>query len=265
MDPSNQFVPIAHIYDNVPQGALAPPSLQNKEDLYNQLIRKSNEYDNIPPTVSSSEITKSSTLSQIGFGKDAWAHYFGDVGVEPLLPADIQTILQRPCPFWPDKKVEDTHILMLIPQTVDGKPLSLKILGELIQQPKHGNETKFQYIRAGEYNPDMPAEASHWVLMTKDVIPGSRAQSYVVQQHLVEKARKYQVPKILEATTCILMEHVMNRKHLCSDNPWTYTRCQEGFNNKSQLAVGGFSDSGLLIDDSGLDCASIGVVGLLKL
>ncbi|MGR3973069.1 MAG: hypothetical protein QRY72_00590 [Candidatus Rhabdochlamydia sp.] len=34
------------------------------------------------------------------------------------LPPNIGSILQSPCPFWSDKRVEETHILCLIPQGV---------------------------------------------------------------------------------------------------------------------------------------------------
>ena len=89
-----------------------------------------------------------------------------------------------------------------------------------------------------------PADQSHWVLMTTDVIPTSRNKSYAQQQQLVRKYAHYQVPQTLEAATCILMEHVKEAKHLYSDDPWTYTRCQEQTAG-SQNAVGGFGPSGL--------------------
>ncbi|MGZ6330812.1 MAG: SH3 domain-containing protein, partial [Parachlamydiaceae bacterium] len=51
-------------------------------------------------------------ISSIAFGKAKWATYFGDIGEEPPLPNNIQTILSSPCPFWPNKKVEETHLLV---------------------------------------------------------------------------------------------------------------------------------------------------------
>ena len=38
------------------------------------------------------------------FGKAEWKKYFGDVGKEPPLPANINQILNSPCPIWPEKK-----------------------------------------------------------------------------------------------------------------------------------------------------------------
>ena len=51
----------------------------------------------------------------------------------------------------------------------------------------------------------------------------------------------YQVPTLIEATVCILMEHVRSGTRLFSDSPSTYTRCEEQFSSGIyQLVVGGF-------------------------
>ena len=78
------------------------------------------------------------TIPSIAFGAAAWKKHFGDVGVEPPLPQDIHQILSASCPFWPSKKVHETHLLVLVPQTVGGKPLTLKTLGELVKKPLAG-------------------------------------------------------------------------------------------------------------------------------
>ena len=72
----------------------------------------------------------------IAFGKDLWATHLGDIGIEPPLPPNIKEILNAPCPFFPGKKVEETHLLVLIPKTVNGKPLTMQTLGELVQKPR---------------------------------------------------------------------------------------------------------------------------------
>ena len=68
---------------------------------------------------------------------------------------------------------------------------------------------------------------------------------------MVDLARRsnqaYEVPKILEAATCILMEHVVTGQRLYNDSPWTFIRCQENIDSL-QLAAGGFADAGLPLD-----------------
>ncbi|MBS0649503.1 MAG: U-box domain-containing protein [Verrucomicrobia bacterium] len=193
------------------------------------------------------------TVPSMAFGKAKWEQYFGDIGVEPPLPPDIEQILNSPCPFWPGKKVRETHLLTLIPQTVNGQPLKLESLGELVQKPKQGHPTKYQYFNLGVYT-DPPAPAAHWALLSRDVLPGSRSKAYADQQALVASFAQntrtpYQVPTILDAAVSIFMEHVQSGARLYGDSPWTYTRCQEKYDANWQLVVGGFAPGGL----SGVD------------
>ena len=190
-------------------------------------------------------------LPACAFGKVKWATHFGDIGVEPPLPSNINQILQGPCPIWPGKTVQESHILVLIPTTVNGCPFTLKSLGELIQSPRTGPATKYRTFYPGQYQ-DAPVSQSYWTLITRDVIKGSRSQRYTTQkQQVATLAQKtgisYGVPNLLEATTAILMHHVSTGQRLYTDSPWTYTRCQEMYNAQWQMVVGGFSSGGLRI------------------
>ncbi|MBS0615428.1 MAG: hypothetical protein JSR58_02620 [Verrucomicrobia bacterium] len=214
---------------------------------------------------------KDSFCSSIAFGKAKWEKYFGDVGVEPPLPADIEAILQSPCPFWgkEGKKVGETHLLVLIPQTLNGKPLTLQNLHKLFKNPKQGFSVGYHGFYPGNYNADTITIASHWVLMTRDVIPGSRNKSYSYQEKLVSQAPSYKVPKVLDATICIFTEYVRTGSRLYSD--MTYTRNQEMWNKDWHLVIGDFSEYGLNVNINGdnvcgfWDCDIVGIAGLRKL
>jgi len=208
---------------------------------------------------------KPPALPSIAFGKEMWKKYLGDIGAEPPLPPDINAILKGPCPIWPDKKVEETHVLVLIPQTVNGKPLTLTSLEELVQRPRQREAIKYAYLNLGQYT-DPPAPPAHWVLMSKDVLPGSRSKSYRDQQTLVNSYRQkapYEVPSVLDATVCIFMEYFRSGTYLYGQNPWTFTRCQEEYNADQLLAVGGFAPRGLNVCYS-LDRDIDGVAALRK-
>ncbi len=202
-------------------------------------------------------------IPTIAFGKAEWAKYFGDIGVEPPLPPNIQTILQSSCPYWPDKKVEETHLLVLIPQTINGKSLTLKMIGELIQKPLQGTPTKYIDFYLGQYT-DPPAPPSHWALLTRDVIEGSRNKNYDQQQVLIKAKAPYEVPTILDATVAILTEHVRTGNRLYYDSPYIYTRCQEKYDKDWQLVFGCFGAAGLHVSSYCYDCDGIGVGGLRK-
>ena len=206
-------------------------------------------------------------LKEIAFGKKQWQTYFGDVGEEPPLPKGIWEILKSPCPFFSGKKVKDTHGLVLIPETVDGKPLNLTALGKLVKAPKEGHATKYRYMWdeiVNDKNINQATAKSHWALMTNDVVPGTRNKSYADQQTLIAEMAKqtYEVPPLLDAAICIFMHHTGSGKRLFVDESWTYTRCQENIQNY-QLAVGGFSLAGLLVSDR-FDTGPIGAAALRK-
>jgi len=201
---------------------------------------------------------KTTPLPAIAFGKDKWATYFGDIGQEPPLPSDIHQILNSPCPFWQGKKVEETHLLVLIPKKVNGQLLTLANLAQGIQKPKQGNATKFNSWSPGG-NENLSIANSYWVLMTRDVLEGTRNKSYADQTQIVSGFRQktgidYQPPKLLEAAVCILMEHASKGTRLYSDSPWTFTRCQEKYENHDwQMVIGGFAVAGLVVSNGRYD------------
>jgi hypothetical protein len=197
------------------------------------------------------------------FGPKEWFIHFGKhLSNVPRLPPDIAEILSSPCPFWSSKKVHETHLLVLVPETVGGQSLTLKTLGELVKKPLTGSVTKYEYFFLGEYtNPVAPY--SHWVVMTRDVIEGSRNKSYPDQQTLLSQQGLgvYAVPTILDATVCIFMEYVWSGTQLYSDSPWTWTRCQEKYDANWQLGVGGFAPDGLRVSRRGSNDEDCGVAG----
>jgi len=202
------------------------------------------------------------------FGGEDWNIYFGDIGVEPSLPSNIEQTLNTKCIFWPEKQVKETHLLVLVPQTVDGKPFCLNSLGELIKSPKTGHKTQYRY-----YNNAVKKElgtqsiASHWVLMTRGVIPNSRNKEYEDQKSLVvsyaqKRGGPYLIPKALDVTTAILMHYIETEERLYPDS---YTGCQEKVvKGKYPVVVGSFGVSGLALYLNGghdFDYDGVGVCG----
>jgi hypothetical protein len=137
-------------------------------------------------------------------------------------------------------------------------------LGELVKKPITGNATKCDYFSIGEFS-DSPAPPSHWIVMTRDVIEGSRNQCYQDQQTLLIRNGRsaYEVPTLLDATVCIFIEYIRTATRLYSNSPYTYTSCQEKHDGCWQLAVGGFGPDGLSVDYVGLN--EDGVGGIRKL
>ena len=194
-------------------------------------------------------------IPDIAFGKTDWEEYFGDIGVEPPLPVNIEEILNEPCSFWPNKKVKETHLLVLIPNTVNGKPFTMDYLGELIQKPKSGHSTKYRVY--SDYAKEALGDQSylsHWVLMTRDIIPGSRNEKYskccdLIANHSNKTGLPYELPHLLEVTASILMHYVKTVGRLYSDKPLTYTYSQDVDKYNHSLCVGDFRPGGLYVCD----------------
>ncbi len=208
------------------------------------------------------------------FGEREWIVLCGAVAPAPPLPLDIENIWQNPCPFSPGKKIRETHMLVYIPTTVgyslNSQRLTLNSLGVLARQYFPRTEAGYKYIWsaiAAELG-DKPLAKSSWVLMTKDVLPGSRSLSYADQRARLfglagRMSATYAVPGALEAAVCILAQYISSQTRLFSDSPLTYTRCHEdvqGF----QVVVGGFAPEGLRVRDSYDDRLAIGVAAVRK-
>ena len=203
------------------------------------------------------------------FGKKDWEKYFGDIGVEPPIPENIEEILNEPCSFWPDKKVKETHLLVLIPNTVNGEPFTMNYLRKLIHKPKSGNSTKYAYY--SDYAKEAVGDKSypsHWVLMTKDIIPDSIYKDYsscceLITDHSKKTGLPYELPHLLEATASILMHYVKIGERLYKDDPWICTFSKDFDKDNDSLVVGGFAPAGLNISRYSL-VFSLGVAGCRK-
>ena len=184
-----------------------------------------------------------------------WEVVFGEVGDVPSLPSDIEQILNSDCPYFEGKKIKETHLLTLIPKTVNKKPLTLRSLGNL------RGTTKYDVLNV-EKHADTPVKKPYWVLVTKDVIPSSRNKNFKEQQSLV--AINYSIPKAIEVAVTILLHQAKTGESLYSDNPLTYTLCEEKV-GAYQICVGSMGKAGLRIfyfDNSTQE--SVGIASLRK-
>lgn len=203
------------------------------------------------------------------FGERDWMRFCKKVDPAPPIPLDFYDIWYGPCPIYPEKKISETHMLVYIPATVDGKPFTLKKLGEITKNFFPKIDKGYRHISSDVVHilGDKSIK-SCWVLMTKDVLPGSRNKSYTEQQKIVASLAKislrYEVPDTLEAATCILAQYFFDSKTcLFSEEPWTHTRCKDEVQSH-RIVVGGFSPLGLYIRTPPFDSGEYGVAALFK-
>ena len=76
----------------------------------------------------------------------------------------------------------------------------------------------------GEYI-DRPTPKSHWALLTRTVIEGSRNERYEEEQAVLDSYSQktkipYEAPTVLDATVCNFIEYVRFGTWLYGDDPW---------------------------------------------
>lgn len=188
-----------------------------------------------------------SSLPPTAFGRTMWKQHLKiEVGKEPELPMDIFQILKGPCPFTPGKTVEETHILVLVPEKLGTEPLTLRSLERLVRVKKDQMSIYHNFPeQIKDMLGDRPASRARWVLMTKAEMPNTRNKSYSDQLQLLPK--EYEAPSLLDVTTLVVMEFFRTGTRLYGDK--SYTRCLEQ-NGQNQITIGGFSPKGLGVGSS---------------
>ncbi|WP_194847716.1 hypothetical protein [Candidatus Neptunochlamydia vexilliferae] len=215
---------------------------------------------------SSSSSSSAPRLPKEALGKAIWQKHFNHIqGTQAPLPSNIEAILNAPTPFKVEGysgKVRDTHILVWIPEVVDGVDVSLDGLNTLFKYRSYSDAVK------KEIGGQKLGKAT-WVLISKNVLEGSRSKSYDQQKKIMSAyaSQGYTLPKALEVTAALLIHEKETKKRLLTDDPWTYTRCQESVNNNQwPVAIGGFAAGGLSVRYySWIDNQRSGVVGARKL
>jgi hypothetical protein len=156
----------------------------------------------------------SMAIDSFVFDGDKWRKYYGEVGEEPPIPKNLLDLYGQDCKLWKChqerrqyfhgygcnlwkcQKVYDTHLLTLIPATVNGTPLTLDSFKKLIQHPKEGgHSTK---IRVDDDCDRQPAGPSHWALIAREVVATTRYKSWADQEILLaERAETLGIPYTL--------------------------------------------------------------------
>ena len=150
------------------------------------------------------------------------------------------------------------------------KGLTFNKLVKLAQSPKQGNAAKFDYIfdRISEDLGDISVDKTYRVVITNNVLQGSRNRSIADQQDLVD-ILGCKMPEMLTVATLVILTHISSPAvpsliRLYNDNPMTFTRCSELIAGRN-LVVVGLAPAGFCINSFYFDhVAYTGVVVLQK-
>ena len=186
-------------------------------------------------------------LPEQALGAEAWAH-LGNVGEEPPLPEGIHDILAEVCPAALGlesfgQTIGETHILVLIPKTLDGQPLTLGRFKTLLDQ-RDGPKITCWYPGGNE---NKAATASYWALISKDCIQNSKNKTYAQQKQIVERlGANYRLPKMTEMAYGLYLQQKIHGGNLYGSH---WTRCEEQHSEGYPMAVRGCGCGGGVCDD----------------
>jgi hypothetical protein len=193
-------------------------------------------------------------------GAEAWRKQGIDVGVEPPLPSTItEELLTSECPLHPGGKIKDTHLLVLVPKTVNGEPYTTLKLDELCATRKgSGDALICDGLKSWKEQPwaSQQQVESEWVLIPKsDPDPRKVASERhfrskrIAQQDEVHKLYpEYREVKTVELMTAVLLNDLVNGDPRMLDG-WNSLRCVEPNASGGRVCVGDFDASGLTVND----------------
>jgi hypothetical protein len=188
-------------------------------------------------------------------GPEEWKKGFGvDVGRVPPIPASVtRELLNSECPLHPGQKIKDTHVLMLVPKTVNGEPYTPLKLDELCAKRKgSGDKLIWGQSWKSQSWTTTPQAASEWVLIPKSdpdpkVSPDKhfRSKNIAAQQAVHDKHYpEYRKVKVLEVMTLALLNDLVNGEPRVLDG-WNNLRCEEPNASGGRVCLGRFEDLGI--------------------
>ena len=207
-------------------------------------------------------------------GAEEWRAQDIDVGEPPLMPPSLTSeLLDSDCPLHPGEKIKDTHLLVLIPKTVNEEPYCAVKLAELCATRK-GAGKKFDRATSSDrlisyaeswkeqFWARAPQAQSEWVLIPKsDPVPKKMREKYgkkegskrhflrkdVAAQEKVhaEYYTEYREVKTIELITAVLLYELTHKERLLPRR----LRCEERspFGDHFRVSVSYLFDSGLYV------------------
>lgn len=226
-------------------------------------------------------LTKNAIYQSVAINPKFWNEIFGKDTISEdeaerayyLLPLNIAEILKTFSIAFPDKRIINSHLLVWIPKKTKGKLLTINNFGALLKEKEEFSENVdgYHYIWKSIRKDEGEKIVDYgWILMAKDLLPGSRNLFYVDQKKLAEALNKdihtaWRVPKLAEAIICSYAEYFKSGNFLFNKNPLSYTRCIENV-REGQTFVGGFEEEGLDIHNFNFYAhLNIGVASVWKL
>lgn len=184
----------------------------------------------------------------------------------PALPLHITQILNSKCPIYNGQKsLKESGVLYLKPP---GSLIELELKAyRSCDQMFKQNPFTVSFAMPGDFNEmglyrNLRSDAFEWVWLSKDILPGSKNESFKTQATRVAELSKkalvtYEVPTLMDViTVCFLHMAATGERLYPYDHEFSYmigdevgphTRVQEKILGEHHLTVGGFRRTGLCV------------------
>jgi len=146
-------------------------------------------------------------------------------------------------------------MLTWVPETINGKELTLSSIDQFVSDFKNGKDafkSTYQFPLSNRVIHDKTVKPfkAHWVMLSRDVLDGTRNQNFATQEKLVSGAG-FEIPNLIDALVSVLLHNLKTADFIYPDGQSghrrTYTRVQEQSEVGYQILVGGFSALGLAV------------------
>lgn len=195
-------------------------------------------------------------------GAEEWQSLGVDIGAVPPIPVTVtEALLNSECPLCPGEKIKDTHLLALVPKTVNEEPYSALKLNELCAGRKGSGDRLIydeeEWGARWKSRPwaSIPQAQSEWVLIPKsDADPAKAADEQHFRSKSVDRQKivhdkqypEYREAVILELMTALLLNDLVNGWPRPLDG-WNALRCLEQKTSDTSVCAGSFDTNGLWI------------------
>ena len=201
-----------------------------------------------------------------------------DVEVDTVaLPGNIKAILNSKCPFSEGKQtVGQTHALILLPDSLDGSPIRMKDLKQIMSKNLEQPDDSIQIsgpgtscnFSSGDHFYNLSVNQTKWILLYKgreSLVPGSRKKTLAEQEQLIPE--NYRMMNIAELATAAFIYYRATGEKLFQNtedlvdgeikyNLPSWTICADDYEGEFALkqrkpTFGGWTEGGLQINKNG--------------
>ena len=253
----NKPGPALNIHVNQENSIFGTPSLP--QEVFNEVLKhnKSNFVATACVSKQFNAFTNDYAKNNLPAGRfcaKEWKSYGGDPGVEPVIPLKMYDF------------DSSKWMLTLIPERINGELLTLSGFDRFVSDYKNGKDTfksnyRYRLSYFGISDKTVKPFKAHWVMLSKDVLDGTRNKSFATQQKLVKEAG-FEIPNLVDTVVSVLL-HNLETDEFClpaelNVHQWTFTRVQEQRSRGYQIVVGGFSALGLIVNNDDYGDVRIG-------